>query len=149
MFTLLERFQSIRSYGKLVLVFVAINVFSNASYNAVAQYSNQVITYSGQSAPGTDGAVFDDFYAFEALGVSESGIILFSANLKSDVGDTEYGTNEWGVWKFENDSVKLIARKGGPVPGLPGKFFLNDRNPKVFMDYVYEKGKRKPDVSYV
>jgi len=97
----------------------------------LAQYIKTVIMVSGQVAPGTNGAVFDDFFPPVALGISQYGKVVFEAWLEDGVGDTNPGNNR-GIWVAENGIIKLVARKGGSVPGLPGQIFSS--LPKVFID---------------
>ena len=104
---------------------------------ALGQFEHKVIVHSGQEAPGANGSLFD---LFDALGIDElpsalgedfDGSVLFHAWLRSGTGDVTAENNE-GIWLHEFDTVKLIARKGGAVPGIPGKFFLNDRMPSAY-----------------
>ena len=105
----------------------------------LAQYIKTVIMVSGQAAPGTNGAVFDDIFPPSARGISKDGKVIFEAWLKDGVGDANL-ENQQGFWVAENGVIKLVARRGGSVPGLPGQIFLNDRMPKVFIDAYGEIG---------
>ena len=78
-----------------------INLSTNISANA--QWSTRVVTYSGQPAPGTDGAVFGKkAFSFKSKFITNSGTVLFNAPLEPGIGDA--GDNETGVW-IEKDGV--------------------------------------------
>ena len=99
--------------------------------SASAQYDKEVIVHSGEEAPGTDGAYFDDARFFEGISLDEEGDAMFHAYLELDIGGVTTDDDE-GIWLYENGEVKLLARKGSRVIGLPDYFYLKGRSLKGF-----------------
>ena len=77
---------------------------------------------------------FDPVFPPEPVGVDINQSVLFHAWLEEGVGDAISDNNE-GLWLCEGQNMSLIARRGGAVPGQPGKFFLNDRMPNPFLSH--------------
>lgn len=93
--------------------------------HASAQYARKVIMYSGQPAPGANGAVFAGDYNSGTpgvsppipIGIAEDGSALFGAFLTG--GDAGPGSNS-GLWLWKEGELSLIVRSGDPVPSIPG-----------------------------
>ncbi len=122
-----------KTIHSVVLVALLALTTIGLSSDAQAQYRKKVVIVSGQEAPGTASAQFSPWMVPQCLGIAESGKTVFRGFLETDVGDATY-LNDEGVWVAEADTVRMLARKGGPVPGMTGMYFLNDRFPEVFMD---------------
>lgn len=124
-----------------------------SSANVLAEFNKKVIMKSGDPAHGTDGAVFSNELNPKVICLAESGKVLFRGYLQRDGVDVT-DENDMGLWVYEGDSLRLIGRRGGPVPGMPGMMFRKDsqlylegnmdRNGKVSLDAFYS-----PDGTFV
>ncbi|MCB1208129.1 MAG: hypothetical protein KDK97_02320 [Verrucomicrobiales bacterium] len=68
----------------------------------------------GQPAPGAGGALFSSFVGET---VNASSRVHFRATLS---GAGVNATNNQGIWLHDGVALKLIARTGDPITGLPG-----------------------------
>lgn len=81
----------------------------------------QVIAYSGQTAPGSDGAVFSASSGPSAVGISDDGSVLFRAYLEGP--GVQSGINDEGLWMSAFGETSKIVRLGDPVVDMPGFAF--------------------------
>ncbi|USO00278.1 MAG: hypothetical protein H6810_06365 [Phycisphaeraceae bacterium] len=82
-----------------------------------------LIARAGDGAPGTEGAVFEDF---NNPSLTASGLLAFPGFLVPGVGDATPG-HEGGSWIGVPGSLAVAARRGDPAPGTPSNFwYLSD-----------------------
>ena len=84
-------------------------VFALAGPAAAQTVDIRTVVLTGDPAPGTTGAIFNDFSSIgRAPAINNSGNTAFAAIITG--GDTT-GGNQVGIWK-ENPDLTLVARKG-------------------------------------
>ena len=110
---------SFNSFTNPFLLFAIILL--SVSFEIHAQWNKRVVAYSGQEAPGTEGAEFN-----WPIGqfITNSGQIYFSSSLESGVGDGG-GSYDVGIWFEKNDSLDLFIRSGKKIPHSDN-IFIND-----------------------
>ena len=118
------------TFGMIIWSF-SLLTFLFGEGEAEANYRKKTIAVSGQIAPGTGGATFSSSIPPSAIGLAESGKLLFRAYLEGAAVTFE---NDEGLWVAEADTLRLLAREGGAVPGLAGMFFINNGLPMAYMD---------------
>jgi hypothetical protein len=74
-----------------------------------------LIARSGDTAPGTNGALFADFLG-ELLSISNDGSVLFGATLQLASGVNQ--GNDTGIWVYGPSGIELVFREGDFAPGL-------------------------------
>ncbi|HET6406493.1 MAG TPA: choice-of-anchor tandem repeat NxxGxxAF-containing protein [Chthoniobacteraceae bacterium] len=96
--------------------------------------SFSMVTRQGDAAPGTEpGVLFGSFMVnliSSAPHVADDGQVTFLAPL---TGPTVDATNDMGVWAGLSGSLKLVAREGFEVPGVPANLVF-DTLDKPFMN---------------
>lgn len=108
--------------GRLAILFIVL-IFQFSDVNA--QWKLKVIAHSGQSAPGTNGAIFIKNYAFDPAVIDNRGSVYFYASLEAGTGDGN-GFDDVGLWAYHHDTLKLIARVGHVIPSSGGVVIRND-----------------------
>jgi hypothetical protein len=74
-----------------------------------------VLAKNGDPAPGTEGAVFEEFTV--PCVINQDGLAVFKARLGWITGVIDT-TNDDGIWAGRAGAWTLVAREKGPVPGL-------------------------------
>ena len=112
----------IKSFVIALSLFLIFNLFF--PNNVLSQWNKRVVAYSGQEAPGTKGAVFSSLMTPNPIAISNSGKIIFFAELESGIGDVTE-SNNYGYWVEEDGELRLLVRQGTEMPWLPGKIITD------------------------
>ncbi len=92
--------------------------------DGIFEYSNGNLSSAvlrGQSAPGTQGGIFDHFLG---LAINQAGQIAFVASLMG-------GPAASGVFVADNAGIRMLALEGQPAPYTGGGTFGNLRQPSI------------------
>jgi hypothetical protein len=96
-----------------------------------------MIARTGETVPDAAGTTFD--YLPIVPGINEDGEVTLLASLRIGTGGVT-SANDTGVWsEIGGSSMRLLAREGDAVPGLPGVFI------KTFCAGVYATAKTAAD----
>ena len=82
--------------------------------------SLELVGRRGSSMPGLPAGVVN--FTMEEAGLNDAGQTVFYANLS---GSGVNNSNNQSVWSDVSGSLALVARKGDPIPGMPGVSFGN------------------------
>ena len=110
-----------------------------------AQWRTRFVTYSGQSAPGTNNAVFSKgFLPFNSTILTNSGRVYFFSSLESGIGNGG-GNEDIGIWLEKDVVLELFVRTGKVIPNsnnvyitidpffVGGNLFSNQREDKTML----------------
>ncbi len=78
----------------------------------------ELVARQGSPMPGLPAGVVNNY--LEEAGLNDAGESVFFAALS---GSGVNNSNNQGIWSEGSSSLALVARKGAPVPGMPGVTF--------------------------
>jgi hypothetical protein len=74
----------------------------------------KLVAYRGQRAPGLPESITYKGMQYEPA-INDAGQVAFAASLAGDVTDN----NDEAIWFGQPGNLRLLAREGDPVPGVP------------------------------
>ena len=107
----------------------------------------QIILHPQRNAPDAGGGSLGPFAFVSQLDttVVPSGVVVTNQRLL--IGGAVNSTNVKGIWRWDGAALRLLARQGEEVPGLPGRHWSDLRiglalpsGKGVFSAFVPEKG---------
>lgn len=100
-------------YGTQILLVFTSTLLGQVSYRVVAK--------SGQSAPGTSGALMGN--SFSGTCIDEFGRVCFVSRLANGVGDATVSNYDCVFSEGITGTLHLVARQGSPTPGNANHFW--------------------------